>query len=330
MVMTPSTPTSRIFVVGSFIHAQCWIMTALPDIDQTCHADSYLRECAGKGLAVAVGAHRLGAAVDVLLGIGDDRAGDEVLKLLEHEGIAHTLVQRFDGASGQGCGLVDAQGRLMIAIHAGANQRLTPQHVQQAQAAIARARLVYAQCEAPLNVVTTALALGHAAGAITVLNPSPWPTEPAGSATFSALFAHAQVLVVNRTESHALQRTFAPDDTPTHNAPPAQATTTPWQKLWSVWPGHWLVITLGAEGCEAYGRNGEHLFRSAHPVAGHHPIGAGDAFAAGLCTALAQGLSMAAALRCANACGALAASHPGIICDLPDWQALHPLLTPSG
>ena len=62
---TPPTPP-RLFVVGSFVEAHCWTVATRPRPDESQLAHGYVRECAGKGLAVAVGAHRLGAAVDLL------------------------------------------------------------------------------------------------------------------------------------------------------------------------------------------------------------------------------------------------------------------------
>jgi ribokinase len=63
-----------------------------------------------------------------------------------------------------------------------------------------------------------------------------------------------------------------------------------------------------------------------YPVRAEQPVGAGDAFSAGLCAALAHGQPMAQALAMANACGALAASRGGILSTLPCMAEVQTLL----
>ena len=106
---TPPTPP-RLFVVGSFVEAHCWTVATRPRPDESQLAHGYVRECAGKGLAVAVGAHRLGAAVDLLVAAGADAAGDALVDLLKREGLSTALVQRLGAVSGHGCGLIAAEG----------------------------------------------------------------------------------------------------------------------------------------------------------------------------------------------------------------------------
>lgn len=63
----------------------------------------------------------------------------------------------------------------------------------------------------------------------------------------------------------------------------------------------WVVVKLGARGCLAIGPDGERLSAPAEPVAVADSTGAGDAFNAGLITALGEGHAIGAALRAANA-----------------------------
>lgn len=309
----------RLFVIASFIEAHCWFVPRSPGADESLQAHAYLSECAGKGLAVALGSHRLGAEVGMLLGIGHDAAGDELLKLLAREGLDAAHVHRLGAHSGKGCGLVDAQGCAAIAIHAGANALLGEPQLKACAAQLCRAAVVYAQLEAPLSLVAQALRAARAAGAITVLNPSPWHEEDALGAALDA----ASVAIVNRSEAPPLlgRLAGARGDLALGGLPqPVLAA------LWRRWPGQWLVITLGGQGCAAYSRDGRALRLPAHRLQAVQPIGAGDAFSAGLCTALAGGLDMAEALRRANACGGLAASRPGILQALPSAADLAALL----
>lgn len=310
-------PPCRLFVVGSFVEAHCWHVRCRPDSDESQSALAYERERAGKGLAVALGAHRLGAAVDLLLAVGHDDAGDRLLQILEQEGLDTSHVHRLGLRSGQGCGLIDAQGDPAIVVYPGANALLGLRELQHAQSCLVRAAVVYAQLEVPPSLAAHALRQARSAGAVTVLNPSPWPAD----GNFVDVFAAACVGVLNRSEAASLLRGLG------LIGQPELLDAVVLQAVWSHWQvGQWLVITLGANGCVAYARSGVVLRVPGIPVQVEQPVGAGDAFSAGLCALLAQGQPMAQALTFANACGALAASRSGILTSLPQPQEVRAFL----
>lgn len=310
----PDAPQRRLFVVGSFVEAHCWFVPRRPGSDESQQASVYTHECAGKGLAVALGAHRLGAAVDMLLAVGHDPAGDTLLQLLGEEGLGTAHVHRLGPHSGQGCGLIDAQGDPAIAVYPGANALLSERELRHARVCVEQAAVAYAQLEVPLPLAAQALHWARAAGAATVLNPSPWP----GDAACAGLLDAAGILVVNRGEAQCLLRSLGLADALDAAPPPS---------FWGLWPaGQWLVITLGSQGCVAHARSGAVRRLPGHPVPAMQPVGAGDAFSAGLCTALAHGQPMAQALALGNACGALAASRGGILTTLPCMAEAQTLL----
>lgn len=103
--MTPaSVPPPRIFVVANFVMACCWRVSRLPQSGETFVASALSMEPGGKGLNVAIGTHRLGTQVDVMLGIGDDGAGQQLLDLLAAEGLGTSFVHTL------GANRVMAQG----------------------------------------------------------------------------------------------------------------------------------------------------------------------------------------------------------------------------
>lgn len=311
----PDAPRRRLFVVGSFVEAHCWFVPRRPGGDESQQASVYTHECAGKGLAVALGAHRLGAAVDMLLAVGHDPAGDTLLQLLGEEGLGTAHVHRLGPHSGQGCGLIDAQGDPAIAVYPGANALLGERELLLARPRLEQAAVAYASLEVPPPLAAQALRWARAAGTATVLNPSPWP----GDAACAGLLDAAGILVVNRGEAQCLLRSLGLADALDAAPPPS---------LWHQWrAGQWLVITLGAQGCVAHARSGAVLRLPGHPVQAVQPVGAGDAFSAGLCAALARGQSMAQALAIANACGALAASRGGILTTLPCMAEVRMLMS---
>jgi 2-dehydro-3-deoxygluconokinase len=81
-----------------------------------------------------------------------------------------------------------------------------------------------------------------------------------------------------------------------------------------------VVVKLGADGALAL-TDGQLTHSPAMKLERIiDPVGAGDAFAAGLLTGLLRGFSIDAALALANRCGALATTTHGDMESLPTWQ----------
>ena len=237
--MTDLAP--RVFVLGNFVQACCWHVPRLPLPGETLVATGLHIEPGGKGLNVAVCLQRLGLQVDTLIGCGNDAAGDQLLVLLQREGIGTQHVVRLAGASGYGSGWIGADGHNAIAVYPGANLLLTAGHARQAAADIAQAQLVYGQFETSIAAVEIAFAIAQAHGVPTVLNPSPW--QPPST----ALRSHTHTLIVNETEAQALLALPAPPaGSPAQCAASLQAQL---PALWTAWPAlQQLVVTLGAQG----------------------------------------------------------------------------------
>ena len=311
---------TKMVVLGSFVQACCWKVTQLPTAGETLTASALSIEAGGKGLNVAIGARRLGAEVDVLLGIGQDGAGDNLLQLLQREGISRDYVWRLAPQSGYGAGLIADDGQNAIAVYPGPNLLLTADHVAHAASAIADSGLLYGQLETSLAAVNAAFATARRAGVRTVLNPSPWQPLPPD------LLANTDLLMVNEVEAAellALER-------PLSGYSLAECATTLHALLdsfWSRWAGELLVVTLGSLGSLACERRGVIHAVPAFPIKAVDSVGAGDAFASGFCIALCRGAPLDQALRMGNACGALVTSHLGVLDALPEQAAIESFLT---
>ncbi len=290
----------------------CWWVERMPRAGESIQASALRLELGGKGLNVAVGMARLGARIEVLLGCGNDHAGEAALNLLHSEGISTRNVHRMESPSGHGAGLITPDGQSFISIFPGANALLDATHIEQARADLCSASMVNAQFETAMPVIVSAFALAHAHGVPTVLNPSPWQEPDA------ALKRTTHTLIVNETE--AAQLANHP-----RNAPPAEPEI--WEcalaSIWSDWITlQRIVITLGSRGSLALVRpeaEADSTF-----IHSHAPIitcvdstGAGDAFSCGYLWASLQKQPLIEALRWGNYCGAHVAAKRGVIEVLP-------------
>ncbi len=304
----------HIVVLGSFVQACCWKVARLPKAGETFIATALSIEAGGKGLNVAIGARRLGADVNVLLGIGQDAAGDALLQLLEHEGLSADYVWRLAPQSGYGAGLIAADGQNAIAVYPGPNLMLAAEHVQLAEAVINTANLVYGQLETSLVAVASAFRAARLCGVRTVLNPSPWQQLP------MSLLDDTDVLIVNEVEVRDLLALAAPLSGSLQDC--IELLRPILDSFWLKWQGSLLVVTLGAIGSLAFERHGSTHHAPAFEITAVDSVGAGDAFASGLCIELCKHTPLADALRYANACGAFMASRFGVLDSLPDQAAL--------
>lgn len=293
------TGDARLFVLGSLVVACTATVGRLPSAGETLAADGFLIELGGKGLNQAVGAVRLGAAVDGLFAIGDDPLSTFAERAFGTIGLSTAMLVRHPGTTGGGVGIIDAAGENVIAVHAGANAKLCAEDVLAAATRIVQAQVVTAQFEVSDAAIAACLALAKSAGATTLLNPSPYRSLDAG------ILSYVDYVVVNETEAARL----------------AAESGVPIERLADALSGLRgapvsVVLTRGSKGaaCICVGST---VHQTAFAVQAQDCIGAGDAFLAGFAVALARGATVAEALRDGAGCGAIVASRCGVLSALP-------------
>ncbi|MBD9357243.1 ribokinase [Methylomonas albis] len=294
-----------ILVLASYVHAHCLHVQRLPCSGESVQATGILEEHGGKGLNVGLAAHKQGAKVAMLLPLGMDAVADSVITLLRNEGLDDRWLLRTGPQSGFGVGFIGPNGENFLAVYPGANALLNKEHVEQALAALPDLNLIYAQFEIPEAPIRRAFEIARQRGIRTMLNPSPWHQPDHG------LLKLTDILVVNETEAAAL---LGRNDNKISVEHWLNSLST-----WSehiAWSGELLVVTLGEAGCVALTKSLV-LHQPAWPVATLDATGAGDAFSAGLATALLNNLSLTEALRLACASGAWVAKHHGVLGCLP-------------
>ncbi|EEF26092.1 ribokinase, putative [Ricinus communis] len=294
-----------------FIQACCWSVERLPQAGESVAATDIASELGGKGFNVAVAASRLGAPVSAIIALGEDTAADAALRMLQQHAIAPIYAYRLSSRSGHGAGLIAIDGPNMVSVYLGPNRLLTAEHVAAAAGTIQSATLVYAQFETACTAIECAFVLARQAGRKTVLNPSPWQIIP------QSLLSQTSILIMNQSEAAQL---FAWSAESLVQAPEVTiaALKQVLSQFYQTWFGELLVVTLGAMGSVAMTQAGEWVVSPAFAVTAVDTLGAGDAFAAGLCVSLMRGDALPQALQFANACGAIVAQQPGVLDALPD------------
>ena len=270
-----------VVVVGSCNLDLVSTTSHLPSPGETLRAVSYAEHAGGKGLNQAVACARMGARTAFIGCVGNDNAGIMLRDLLSSEGIDTSQLVTVDAPTGRAFITVDASGENTIVIVAGANA-----HVGDAAITIPSSKVLLAQLEIPLDVVTRVFAQAH--NAITVLNPAP------AAQLSTELLLLCDFAVPNETESGALggaQFLLG-----------AGVTT--------------VVTTLGERGAEISNAT------SITPIASYKvdaidTVGAGDAFVGALCAELARGETIEYAARIASIAGALATTVHGAMPSLP-------------
>jgi ribokinase len=274
----------------------------LPTTGETVLGKGYRMDYGGKGSNQAVGCARLGADVALVAKIGDDAFADMALELYRDEGVDVTyLKQTSEAPTGVGFIMVEeGSGRNCISIDPGANDLLTAAEVYQSDGALKSAAVVIAQLEIPVSAAEAALQLGREQGLITILNPA--PVRPLSN----SLLRMVDVLTPNQVEAKILAGQSANAVLPPEDAARELIRRGVRQ----------VVMTLGEEGAVLVNESSCQYFPAIR-VKAVDTTGAGDAFNAGLATALASGSPLMDAVKFAVVTGGLAVTKDGVIASLP-------------
>ena len=305
----------RITVVGSYATGLTMKVKRLPSSGETLLGTGYRVDYGGKGSNQAVGSARLGARVNFIARIGRDVFGEMALRLYRDEGIDVAHVKQTDGApTGVGFIMVEAaSGNNCIVIDPGANELLTADDISGCSAAFESTSVVLTQLEIPVAAAEAALRLGRAGGAITILNPAPVRPLP------PSVLQLIDVLTPNQSEAKVLT-SRSPD-----------AVIEPEELARELIRGgvKQVVMTLGEKGALIVTPSSS-LHVPAVPMSAVDTTGAGDAFNAGLATALASGASLEAAVQFAVVTGGLAVTKEGVIPSLPSCDEVRDFYQKNG
>ena len=267
----------------------------MPAPGETGFGDSFRVSPGGKGANQAVAAARLGASVRMVGRVGADDFGAALLDNLRREGIDVSGVATDpDNPSGVAMILLDEMKRNYIVAAYGANLASDQAQVEAAEKALVGADALLLQLETPLEVAVAAARAAREKGALVIWDPA--PAVPMGEEAYRL----CDVLTPNQTEAETLTGVRAADRAGARDAA---------RRLVREGVAA-AVVTLGEGGAHLETREGGE-FVPPFDVPTVDTVAAGDAFAAALGVALAEGRGLPSAVRWASAAGALAVTRRG-------------------
>ena len=293
---------AEIVILGVFVADATYRAPRLPVMGETLMGRSFALGPGGKGSNQAVACGRAGADVAMLARIGRDTFGDMALQVWSGAGVTFAGTRVADPTGSAMILVDDASGDNAIVIVPGAAGGIEPADVEARRDLIAGAKVFVTQLEQPLPAADAALRIAREAGVTTLLNPAPATDLP------DALLALCDYVTPNETEAEALTRLPVADEDGARRAADA---------LLAKGVAKAAILTLGARGALYHDGETSRIVPAlpAGPVV--ETTGAGDAFNAGLATALAEGRDPLDAVRFGNALAGLSITRPGAAASMP-------------
>jgi ribokinase len=293
--------TKQVVVIGSVNMDLMVRCPHLPAPGETVLGREFSQAPGGKGANQAIAAARLGANVSFIGCIGNDAYGQTSRAGFE---AANVDIRHLHTIEGQTTGIAmissDDKGENCIALAPGANQSLSCEHLDSAQALIAEAGMVVCQLESPLTTILHAMQLAQRHHVPFLLNPS--PAQKLSTKSLTGL----DVLVLNEVEASMLS------DSPVETIQQACQVAEFFRSIGI----KSVVITMGKNGAVVANGDGTNHF-VAPKVKAIDTTGAGDTLVGALAGALVSGASMAEAMHFSQRAAAYSVTKKGAQASMP-------------
>lgn len=270
---------ARIVVIGSASMDLVVTSTKRPGAGETVLGDSFKTVPGGKGANQAVAAARLGAEVNMIGCVGEDSFGEMILSNLKSNGVMTDYVEPVTGMESGTAHIILAEGDNSIVVVKAANDRITPEYVDQAAEVIQAADIVLIQQEIPEETVVHVSELCAKYQVPLMLNPAPARPVP------SSVIERAAYITPNEHEAAIL---FGDE---------------PLGDVLRRYPNK-LIVTEGKRGVR-YFDGLQEVVVPGYKVEAVDTTGAGDTFNGAFAVALSEGMSIADSLRFANRAASL-------------------------
>lgn len=294
----------KLTVLGSINADHVIQVPHFPQPGETLSGQNYHIVYGGKGANQAVAAARLGAKVDFIACIGEDKIGLEMKQAFQKDGINTESIATIQGET-TGIAMIQVadSGENSIVISAGANAHLTTDIVDKFKQKILDSDALLMQLETPLDAIIYATKIAKQAGKHTVLNPAPAKELP------DELLAQLTMITPNETEAELLTGVKVVDEQSA-----AQAAAVFHQKGVAI-----VLITLGAKGV-FISHNALQKIIPGFRVQAKDTTAAGDTFNGALVTALLEQKSLEEAIQFAHAAAAISVTRFGAQTSIPSRQ----------
>lgn len=264
----------------------------MPQPGQTLLAKGFRTEAGGKGANQALAAARDGAEVVMVGAVGNDSLAEIGLQNLKTTA-DFSRVARVREPTGSASIHIDAKGRNMIVVAAGANLAASADAVE--EDLLQRANVVLLQMENDVTEVEKLIRRTLAANAMSILNLAPaYPLE-------EQVLSLCDLIVVNEDEAEALAGWLGCGSS---------------AKALSARLDTGVLRTLGGEGAEAF-VDGQDVRVRAMQIDVADTTAAGDCFVGVLASALDRGLPLASAMERASIAAGLACTRRGSQSSIP-------------
>ncbi len=298
---------SFIVVVGSANVDLTTFHDAFPKPGETIFGKSFDLGFGGKGANQAVAARLCGASVAMVAKVGNDLFGPATIKNFESLGIDTSYVSTAEGvSSGVAPIFVDPEGQNRIFVVKGANDLLSPEHVDAAEPLLRKANAIVLQFEIPLRTVYHTVQFAKDKGIRCIVNPA-----PAQPVDFKQLHG-VDYFIPNESEAETITGMSV------HTACDAKNCA-----LYLLEQGvQRVIITRGERGCLLANNDGTELVPP-FEVQSVDTTGAGDAFIGSFAVFLGEGLSEKEAVRRASLYAALSTTKVGTqksFCSRPEFE----------
>ncbi len=286
---------SKIVVIGSSNVDMIMKVNHIPEIGETVTGGAFNQVFGGKGANQAVGAARAGGGVAFISSVGDDVFTPPMLRNFNDDGINTKYV--FKEAT-QPCGtaliMIGDQGQNLITVAPGANDNLTPGHLETASRIIKSSEIVVLQNEIPAETVEYAIEMAKANGQKVL-----WNFAPARE-TDKRFLALVDYLVLNEVEAGFLTGMKV------ESLKSAEKATRELKEIGA----NTVIITLGSEG--SFVLDGEYMAHiPAQKVSVVDTTAAGDVYCGSLAVAITEKKSLEDSIKFATAASALSVTKMG-------------------
>jgi len=283
----------------------------MPTPGQTVMGQDLYQNPGGKGANQATAAGKLWSrrspGVKLVGRIGEDVFGANLLEALDNAKVDTSAVIKTRGIpSGTAMIMVDRHGENAIVVAGGANRHLCATDLLAQRKVIETSVVLVAQLEVPHDTVACAFALAKRSNVLTILDPAPAPGEGLPESLY-----HVDILTPNQSEAETLT------GMPVRNMDEARRAA----ERFLLRGTRIVVLKMGSAGAAIIQKNA-----AGQTVATHVPgyrvhvvdtTAAGDTFTGAMAVGLAEGMELPAAVRFANAAGAMACLKAGASASIP-------------